>query len=168
MSIKYQQIDIFPLSANLSEEFEGQEELELFTKNVFPNFHQEPYLYKISSLYSDDYDPEFAPVPTSASELPELTPWATKFAIGVLEIWAGKRPPSQLARWCDTSVYAELSSSIRYQREVGKLRKIYIHEPLDGLCECTATIRYKDRLRSMVMRFEGVDRMWLCTNLNLI
>lgn len=168
MAIKYKYSDIFPTNPLESQELHGQIQLDLFAKQPLPEFHQEPYLYKISSLYSEDYDPEFAPLPTSAKELPELAPWATKFAIGVLEIWAGKRPPSQLARWCHSSVYSELSSSIGFQREVGKLRKIYIHEPLDGLCESTATIRYRDRLRSMVMRFEGLDRKWLCTNLDLI
>ena len=139
-------------------------------------FNQNPYLYKISyiysnlnnGLYSEEYDQDFAPIPTSASELPELNSWSTKFALGVLEIWAGKRPPSQLAKWCHSSVYASLLNSTGYQREVGKLRRIYIHEPLDGLCECTATIRFSNRLRSMTMRFEGVDHKWICTNLDLI
>ena len=165
MAITYQQIEIFPPSSNIEIE---QPQLDLFTANPLPEFHQEPYLYKISSLYSEDYDPEFAPVLTSAKDLPELASWTSKFAIGVLEIWAGKRPPSQLARWCHSNVYKELSTSIGYQKEVGKLRKIYIHEPLDGLCESTATVRYRDRLRSMAMRFEGVDRKWLCTSLDLI
>lgn len=136
--------------------------------HVPEQFHQEPYLYRISSFYSEDYDLDFAPIPTSASELPELTTWSTKFALGVLEIWAGKRPPSQLAKWCHSSVYSSLQNSTGYQREVGKLRKIYIHEPLDGLCESTATIRFNDRLRSMTMRFEGVDQKWICTSLDLI
>ena len=158
-------IALYP--ANLQFEIENTQ-LDLFDDYELDEFHQEPYLYKISSLYNEDYDPDFAPVITSARDLPELTSWTAKFAHGVLEIWAGKRPPSQLSKWCHPSVYKELSTSINYQREVGKLRKIYIHEPLDGLCESIATVRYKDRLRSMAMRFEGVDRKWLCTSLDLL
>jgi hypothetical protein len=30
------------------------------------------------------------------------------------------------------------------------------------------TVRYGDRLRSLVMRFEGIDQKWLCTELFLI
>lgn len=135
-------------------------------------FYQAPYLYKISFIYSgsfsDDFDQDFAPIPTSASELPELNSWSKNFAKGVLEIWAGKRSPSQLAKWCHSAVYASLLNSTGYQREVGKIRRIYVHEPLDGLCESTATIRFNDRLRSMTMRFEGIDRRWICTNLDLI
>ena len=165
MAIKYSQLEIFPPSSTL-ETFPPQ--LDLFAPESLPAFHQEPYLYRISSIYHEEYEPDFAPVPTSAKDLPELTPWTFKFAIGVLEIWAGKRPASQLARWCHANVYTELSASIGYQKEVGKIRKIHIQEPLDGLCESTATVRYNDRLRSMAMRFEGVDKRWLCTSLDLI
>lgn len=165
MTITYSQLEIFP--PNSSSEI-VQPQLDLFAPEPLPAFHQEPYLYKISSIYQEEFDPDFAPIPTSAKDLPALTPWTFKFAIGVLEIWAGKRPASQLARWCHSSVYTELSSSIGYQKEVGKIRKIHIQEPLDGLCESIATVRYNDRLRSMAMRFEGVDRRWLCTSLDLI
>ena len=69
---------------------------------------------------------------------------------------------------CHHEVFQQLLTSIGYQKEVGKFRKIYIHEPLDGLCESTVTVRYQDRLRSMALRFEGVDHKWICTSLDLI
>ena len=131
-------------------------------------FKQEPYLYKLSSLYKDDYVPGFEPVPTSTSELPEITTFASSFAQSVLEIWAGKRSAAQISRWCHSTVYQELLTSIGYQKEVGKFRKIHINEPLDGLCESTVTVRFKERLRSMTLRFEGVDHRWVCTSLELI
>ena len=131
-------------------------------------FKQEPYLYKLSSLYREDYVPGFEPEPTSASELPEIEAFAASFARSVLEIWAGKRSAAQLSRYCHESVYQELVTSIGFQKEIGKFRKIHIHEPLDGLCESTVTVRFKDRLRSMALRFEGVDHKWICTSLDLI
>ena len=131
-------------------------------------FKQEPYLYKLSSLYKEDYVPGFEPEPTSASELPEIGKFAENFAKSVLEIWAGKRSASQLSKFCHISVYQDLVTSIGFQKEVGKFRKIYINEPLDGLCESTVTVRFKDRLRSMALRFEGVDHKWVCTSLDLI
>ena len=88
--------------------------------------------------------------------------------LSVLEIWAGKRSPNQLARWCHSKVYQELVKSVRTQSVVGKLRKIHIREPLDGLCEATATVRFNERLRSIAIRLEGVDGRWLCTELKLI
>jgi hypothetical protein len=39
---------------------------------------------------------------------------------------------------------------------------------LDGICEATITIRYEDRLRAMLVRFEGIDKRWLCTALTLL
>ena len=131
-------------------------------------FKQEPYLYKLSSLYKEDYVPGFEPEPTSASELPEIEKFAENFAKSVLEIWAGKRSAAQLSKFCHSSVYQELVTSIGFQKEIGKFRKIYINEPLDGLCESTVTVRFKDRLRSMALRFEGVDHKWVCTSLDLI
>ena len=127
-----------------------------------------PYLYKISSLYKEDFVPGFEPVPTSASELPELNTFVESFAKSVLEIWAGKRSASQLSRYCHSAVYQDLLTSIGYQKEVGKFRRIHINEPLDGLCESTVTVRFNDRLRSMALRFEGLDHKWICTSLDLI
>ena len=140
-------------------------QLDLFLDQPF---FQAPYLYKISSLYSEDYDPAVAPILSSASELPRLENWVNRFAVGVLEIWAGKRSSAQLIKWCHTKVYQDLLSSIGYQKEVGRIRRIYIQEPLDGLCESTVTVRFNERVRSMVLRFEGVDKKWLCTELDLI
>ena len=87
-------------------------------------FKQEPYLYKLSSLYKEDYVPGFEPEPTSASELPEIGKFAENFAKSVLEIWAGKRSASQLSKFCHISVYQDLVTSIGFQKEIGKFRKI--------------------------------------------
>ena len=86
-----------------------------------------PYLYKISSLYKEDFVPGFEPVPTSACELPELNTFVESFAKSVLEIWAGKRSASQLSKFCHASVYQELVTAIGFQKEIGKFRKIYIN-----------------------------------------
>ena len=142
--------------------------LDIFRPNPLPAFKQEPYLYKISSLYGEEFDPDFAPVPTPSSALPNLLIWNRTILLSVLEIWAGKRSPNQLARWCQSQIYQELLRSVGSQVEIGKIRKIYIQEPLDGLCEVVATIRFGTRLKSIAMRVEGVDGRWLCTQLKLI
>ena len=126
-----------------------------------------PKLYLVRRTRADEEAERF-PQATSAKDLPELTSWVGKFTIAVLEIWAGKRHPQQLLRWCDREILLELQRKIGSQREVGKLRKLYINEPLDGLCEATVTVRIENRIRSLVMRFEGVDQRWLGTELFLI
>lgn len=142
--------------------------LDIFRPTQLPPFNQAPYLYQISSIYGEEFDPDFAPIPTSASNLPGLADWNRTLILSVLEIWAGKRSPNQMARWCNSSVYQDLVKNVRSQSLVGKLRKLHIQEPLDGLCEAIGTVRFNERLRAIAIRLEGVDGRWLCTNLKLI
>lgn len=141
--------------------------LDLFRKAEIDSARQ-PLLYSIPTNFGEEYDPEFAPQPTSANELPELRTWTLRFALSVLEIWAGKRQPAQLARWCHHTIYGELVKNIGSQRSVGRIRKMYECQPLDGICETALTVRFGDRVRSLVIRFEGVDHRWLCTSLTLL
>ena len=62
----------------------------------------------------------------------------------------------------------ELLRNTGSQKEIGRIRNIHQSEPLDGICESTITIRFGNRLRAVVIRFEGVDGRWLCTALRLI
>jgi len=126
-----------------------------------------PKLYLVRRTRADEEAERF-PQATSANDLPELTSWIGKFSIAVLEIWAGKRHPQQLLRWCDRGILLDLQRKIGSHSEIGKVRKLYINEPLDGLCEATVTVKLNSRIRSLVMRFEGVDQRWLCTELFLI
>ena len=165
-TLSARKINLLPASS--TDELWDHPMLEIFRPNELPPFNQEPYLYQISSIYGEEFDPDFAPIPTSANELPALSDWNRTLILSVLEIWAGKRSPNQMARWCHSKVYQELVKSVRTQSVVGKLRKIHIREPLDGLCEATATVRFNERLRSIAIRLEGVDGRWLCTELKLI
>ena len=108
------------------------------------------------------------PIPTSAQELPDLHTWTMKFIVSVVEIWAGRRQPAQLIRWCHRVIYMDLLRASGSQKEIGKIKSIHQTEPLDGICESTVLIRYGQRLRAVVIRFEGVDGRWLCTALKLL
>jgi hypothetical protein len=141
--------------------------LDLFRKAEV-NTERQPLLYTIPTSFGEEYDSEFAPQPTSAKDLPDLRTWTIRFALSVLEIWAAKRQPAQLARWCHHTIYGELVKNVGSQLKVGRIRKIYECQPLDGICETTLTIRFDDRIRSLVIRFEGVDNRWLCTSLTLL
>lgn len=142
--------------------------LDLYKLNVEKNIVQKPLLYSIPSNFGEDYDPEFAPQPTSSEDLPELQMWALKFATSVLEILAAKRQPAQLARWCHHTIYTQLIDKVGTFNEVGRIRKLHICQPLDGICEIALTVRFGDRIRSLAIRFEGVDHRWLCTSLTLL
>ena len=142
--------------------------LELYRPETEIHFEQKPLLYSILSNFSKEYDPEFSPQPTSASQLPDLRTWTLKFGISVLEIYASRRQPTQLSRWCHRSIYTELLKSVGSQEDVGKIRKLYQSQPLDGISESTLTVRFGARVRALAIRFEGVDQRWLCTALELL
>ena len=125
-------------------------------------------LYLVPSRFDDEFDPDFAPEPTSARDLPELTVWTERFAHSVVEIWAGRRSPRQVESLCHHRIFSELVRQSGTQKEIGHIRKIHIQEPLDGICEATITIRFENRLRVMLVRFEGIDKRWLCTALYLL
>ena len=116
--------------------------------------------------YPDDQDS--SRIPSYRSELPPLQETITRYVLGVVEIWGGRRQPMQLARLSHRSVYATLLSMAGEKREIPKIRKVYISEPIEGVAETTVTLRFNERVRSLVMRFEGADKRWLCTELALV
>ena len=163
----FQTITFSPISSS-QDEIPGHPVLDLFRSPVPEPVPQKAKLYLVPTSYGDEYDPDFAPMPTSASELPEISSWALKYGVSALEIWAGKRPAAQLARWTHRNIYGKLITDTGSLKEIGRIRKLHISEPLDGIAESVLTVRYGDRLRSLIMRFEGIDQKWLCTELFLI
>lgn len=125
-------------------------------------------LYLVPSTFGEEIEPDEMPIPSSASDLPELHQWTMKFIVSILEIWAGRRQPAQLIRSCHRVIYMELLRKTGSQSEIGKIKSIHQSEPLDGICESTVTVRYGNRLRAIVIRFEGVNGHWLCTALRLL
>jgi hypothetical protein len=142
--------------------------LDLFAPPTREQVQQSAKLYLVPSTFGEDLELDEMPIPTSATELPELHAWTMKFIVSVVEIWAGLRQPAQLISWCHRVIYMELLRSTGSQKVIGKIKSIHQTEPLDGICESTVLIRYGDRLRAVVIRFEGVDGRWLCTALKMI
>lgn len=122
-----------------------------------------------SAIADTSVDPIFGPQPSSLSELPDVNAWSKSFVIGLIEIWAGKRPAMQIARSCHRNVHSKLQSYGRsLAADTPKIRKIYLDQPIEGVIESTVTLRIKDRVRSLILRFEGVDKRWICTELVLL
>ena len=73
----------------------------------------------------------------------------------------------QLARWSHRKVFQQLISPSKIG--IGaRIRKIYISEPIAGVVEGTVTLQIGERVRSLSLRFEGVDKRWLCTEMVII
>ena len=69
---------------------------------------------------------------------------------------------------CHHLIFTELQRKAGQQKIVGRIRKVKVTQPLDGISESTVTVRYGVRLRVVAIRFEGLDGRWLCTALTLI
>ena len=68
--------------------------LEIFRPRPMAVLAKKSRLYLVPSVFDDEFDPDFAPVATSAENLPELNAWCMNFALNVLEVFAGRRPPT--------------------------------------------------------------------------
>jgi hypothetical protein len=44
-----------------------------------------------------------------------------------------------------------------------RIRKVHIRQPLESLAEVIVTVDTGKRIVAIVLRFEGVDKRWLCT-----
>lgn len=125
-------------------------------------------LYLVPTTHGDSYDPEFAPQPSSLEELPEIERWTLSYVIQVIEILFGRRSLQQIARSTHRHTYNSIASRIGSIREVPKIKSIHRGQPIEGVIEVTVVLRFKERVRAMALRFEGVDRRWLCTELELL
>lgn len=118
-------------------------------------------------IQGEEPDQDYLPKPSYKSELPEIESWVRRYAVGVVEIWSSRRSAMQLARWSHRKVFKQLSSPSPITNGT-RIRKIYLNEPIEGVIEATITLFLSNRVRSLALRFEGVDKRWLCTELILI
>jgi len=120
-------------------------------------------LFLIPSNFGEEFDPHFSPTPTPQVELPEITLWVREFTIRLLEILSSRRSPHQLARWCHRSTFTSLLTMTRSFSTPPRIVRLHIRQPLESLAEVTLLIEYRSRTSALVMRFEGIDKRWLCT-----
>jgi len=163
-------------------QYEVKPEIAIFrlqpTLDLFPNREPlhvpagiTPKLYLVPTpdlVEGEEADPESPSRPSPLNELPDLETWVTRYAISVIEILGARRSPSQLDRWSHRLVYSKMLSMIGIFEGLPKIRRIYIAQPHEGIAETTVTIRIGDRVRSIILRFEGVDQRWLCTEFTLL
>ena len=125
-------------------------------------------LYLVPTSHGETYDPDFAPNPSPLSELPNIERWTLTYVVSVLEILAGRRSVQQVARSTHRFTYNSLLKQIGNLKEVPKIRKFHRHQPIEGVVEVTVTLAFSERVRVLAARFEGVDRKWLCTEVEIL
>lgn len=156
------------ISSTTPRELWSHPTLDLFIKPLPEIKPQEALLFTTPSTFGETFEDDDKLVPTSEKDLPDIRLWTMAFATNVLEIFAGRRQPSQIALRCHPVVFRELLLRAGKEKEIGKIRRLHQDKPLDGLCESVLTIRYGERVRPMVIRTEGINGRWLCTALRLL
>lgn len=142
--------------------------LDLFAQPIPAFVPQEALLFTTPTTFGESFEDDDLPIPTSASDLPDIHQWTMAFATNALEIFAGRRQPAQLATRCHRVTYNALLHQAGRLSEIGRIRKIHQDFPFDGLCESTITVRFGERVRALVIRTEGINGQWLCTALRLL
>ena len=137
-----------------------------------PIFTNKTKLYLVPTIdteFGDEWShPKFSPLPSNLTELPDINEWSESFVITIIEIWSGRRGVMQLANNCHRSVIQKLIKEGKELDNSCRIRKIYLNQPIEGVIEAAITLRIKERVRSLILRFEGVDKRWVCTELNLL
>jgi hypothetical protein len=105
--------------------------------------------------------------------------WARRFAQAAVEIVGGDRPVSQLLRWTDRAVYADLHrrallvaragghtpGQARVQPTTPRVLSVHTSFVAEDVVEASAHVRYGERSRAVATRFERRAGRWLCTAL---
>ena len=137
-----------------------------------PMFINKAKLYLVPTIdteFGNEWShPKFSSMPSNLTDLPDINEWSESFIITIIEIWSGRRGVMQLANNCHRSVINKLIKQGKELDNSCRIRKIYLNQPIEGVIEATVTLRIKERVRSLILRFEGVDKRWVCTELNLL
>ena len=108
----------------------------------------------------------------------EVKAWAARFAQAVVEVTGGDRPLTQMLRWTNARVYAELGRRVRImaQRRPAaqrvrsirpQVRSVHVCQPTPATAEVSVHVRYGNRSRALAARLERRNGHWLCTALQV-
>ena len=119
----------------------------------------------------------FGRQPTPSAALPDPRRWAGRLGRAVSEVMCGDRPVTQLMRWTDEAVYADICRRAHSLTRAGVGRRgprnrvsvlsVHLCEPRDGVAEASVHVRQGQRSRALALRLEGLDGRWRCTALQM-
>lgn len=108
-----------------------------------------------------------------ARSQPSSGAWAARFLQAVVEVLSSDRPLTQLARWTDPTVYADIAR--RRQRvatpgkpgtgPAGRAQVVTVHicHPTSDSAEVAARVTMGGRSRAIAARLDFQRDRWLCT-----
>jgi len=109
--------------------------------------------------------------------LPEPYAWGRTFIQAAMEVAAGLRSAGQLVRWTTPEVHLMLvrrGALTLHARRSGavigtkpRLRALLLCSPRPGVCEFSAVIGERDRVRAVAFRMEGLHGRWRVTEMEI-
>jgi len=104
--------------------------------------------------------------------------WAARFAHATVEALGGDRPVSQLLRWTNARVYADLDRRVRILGRAApspqrlrvvrpQVHSVHVCHPAPAVAEVSVHVRHGHRSRALAARLERRDGRWLCVALQL-
>jgi hypothetical protein len=136
--------------------------------NVQSGAHNLRLISPTPNYYPGDEEEDSGLAYSPLSKLPPLAEWVDRYTVTVLEIWSGRRPAAQLSRWSHRVVYLELARRAGLLSKAPKIKRLHINSPIPAIAEVVAILNFDNRVRSLALRFEGVNEKWLCTHCQLI
>jgi hypothetical protein len=106
--------------------------------------------------------------------LPDPAAWAAQFVQAAVEVAAGARSAGQLIRWTSLEVQALLARRSALASRIARagssrhravVRAVLTCRPRDGVCEASAVVIDRGRVRALALRMEGIDGRWRVTAL---
>lgn len=156
--------------------YSNQQNVQEFVDEIFPFYsppdefvEREPEkLYLVPTTHGENYDPDFSPQPSSSRDLPDAQNWTRAYVIRVIEILGKRRALLQIARNTHRHTYNNIANRIGIFKETPRVKRIHLSSPIDGVNEVVAILSFPKRTRALILRFEGVDGRWLCTEFELL
>lgn len=125
-------------------------------------------------------DPAEAPTPTAPPShdphfegMPDVDAWVRQLVVGLLEVLAGVRLPTQLVRWLEPAVFAAVSARSRAAKPGpvplrATVSSVHVQSPADGIVEATAVVRLGNRFRAVALRLRADEGRWRCAAVQVV
>lgn len=114
------------------------------------------------------------------AELPDPRPLLENLTRSVIEVIAGARDLTQLARWITADVHTVLVKRVILAERARRVRgapgsipvisigSVTMSEPRDGVVESVVMVHGRARSRAVAIRLEGLDGRWRATSVSVL
>jgi Family of unknown function (DUF6459) len=117
-------------------------------------------------------DADFGPAWSARADLPPAAATGRSVLLLALEVFAERRPVTQLRPVTTPRLFAAIAAGRRpawCARGSAPLvlGRVHVCEPVDGVAEVSAVAHRSGRAHAVAARLEGIDGRWRCTALQI-